>query len=106
VALLVQHEPAQLGPLHALDSRDDVLRACHLRNEVVAHERDGLHARNPRAGQAADELRAHRGGEDVRLVLEPVARADVADDHDSILYAVTRSGFNRAITRCSPSGSV
>ena len=80
VAALVQHEPRQLG-VSALRGRDDLFGACHLRHAIVAHERDGLDARHARRREARDELGAHRGRERLGLVLEPVARPDIADRH-------------------------
>src|SRR5262249_53328463 len=61
--------------------RHDLLRARHLRHRLVADEAHRLDARQPGGGEAAHELRAHRRREHVRLVLEPVARPHVADEH-------------------------
>ncbi len=78
VAALVQHEPGQLR-CAALRRGDHLLRARHLRHAVVAHERDGLDPRYARGGEARDELGADGRRERVGLVLQPVARPDVAD---------------------------
>ena len=80
VAALVQHEARQLG-VAALRRRDHILGARHLRDAIVAHERDRLDARHTCRSQARDELGANSRRERLGLVLEPVARPDVADRH-------------------------
>ena len=78
-AALVEDEAGELGALARLDRGDDLLGARHLRHRVVAHEAHRLDPRQPRRREPVDELGAHRRRERLRLVLEPVARADVAD---------------------------
>ena len=82
VAALVEHEPDQLGRPRSRQPRDDLLGAGHLRDAVVADERDRLDPRHARRGEPRDELGAHGRRERLRLVLQAVARPDVADrDH-------------------------
>ena len=83
MALLVQNEPGVLDALAALDPRDHLLGAGHLRHAVVANEADGLDPRQTHGGEPVDELGADRRREHVGLVLQPVSRADVAEDHES-----------------------
>ena len=103
-AALVEHEPGQLDARARLDRGDDLLRPGHRRHRVVADEADRLDPAQPGRGEAVHELRAHRRREHDRLVLEPVARADVAEQDVGQRW-VTRSGVIRTITRCSPSRS-
>ena len=79
VAALVQHEAGVLGAVAPLDPGDHLLGAGHLRHAVVAHEADRLDARHARGGEAVDELRPRRRLQRLGLVLEAVARADVAE---------------------------
>ena len=78
VATLVEHQPGELGPLGVCGG-DDLLRAGHLRHPVVAHERDRFDAREPRGSESRHELGTLRGRERLGLVLQAVARPDVAD---------------------------
>ena len=82
VALLVQHEAGERRSVAPLDPADDLLGAGHLRHAVVPDEAHRLDAREPGGGEHVHELGPHARREHVRLVLEPVARPDVADDHD------------------------
>ena len=61
------------------DRGDDLLRAGHLRHALRSDEADRLDPRQPGRREPADELRPNLGRERLRLVLEPVARADVAE---------------------------
>src|SRR5439155_26148722 len=63
----------------ALDPGDDLLRPGHLRHTLRVDEADGFDPRDTGGREAVDELRTDRGLEMRRLVLQPVARADVAD---------------------------
>ena len=65
--------------LAALRSRDDLLRARHLRNAVVADEAHRLDAREAGRREPPHEVRANSRRKRFRLVLEPVARADVTE---------------------------
>ena len=78
-AALVQDEPGVLDTLAALDLTDDLLRAGHGRNAVVADEAHRLDPRQARSAEPVDELGAHGRRERVGLVLEAVARADLAE---------------------------
>src|SRR5206468_1786359 len=80
-ALLVEDEPGVLDAVASVNRRDHLLGSGHLRDAVVSHEADRLDPRQTRSRKLVDELGAHRGRERVRLVLEPVARADVAEGH-------------------------
>ena len=96
-AFLVQHQTRELDAVAALDLADDVLRGGHLRDRVVAHEAHYFDPLQARGREAVDELSAGLGRQDVVLVLEPVARPDLADRDQA-----TRSGVTRTITRRSP----
>ena len=96
-AFLVQDEARVVDSVAALDTGHDVLGAGHLRHRVVADEADRLDPREASRCQAVDQFGASLGRENVLLVLEPVARADVADRDQR-----TRSGVIRTITRRSP----
>ena len=105
VALHVQHQACELRPLAVLDPRGDLFGAGHLRNAVVAHERHRLDSRQSRRRKSVDEVRAHGRREHVRLVLQPVARADVAEGdlhQPPAPNPSTISGWILMITRCSP----
>ena len=80
VALLVEDEPGVGDAVAALDPRDDLLGAGHLRHALGARTKlTASMLPEPRSREAVDELRAHLRRERLRLVLEAVARADVAD---------------------------
>ena len=79
-AALVEDEAGELR-LDGAHRGDDLLRAGHLRHALRIDEADRLDPRQPRGGQPADELRPHVRRERLRLVLEPVPRADVAERH-------------------------
>ncbi len=93
-AALVQHEPGELG-LNVADRRDDLLRTGHLRHALVADEADRLDPRQAGGREASNELGPDVGSERLRLVLKPVAGADVAerDAHASRLLVL--EGFER-----------
>jgi hypothetical protein len=76
---LVQHEPRILDAVASSDGGDDLLRSRHLRYAVVADEAHRLDPPQARACEPVDELGAHAGNERLRLVLQAVARADVAE---------------------------
>jgi hypothetical protein len=78
VAALVQHEARELRSPSERTGHN-LLCVGHLRYAVVAHERHGLDPRHARRRQAADECRPSGGRQRLRFVLQPVARADVAD---------------------------
>ena len=88
-ALRVEHEARVDDALAALDRGDDLLRAGHLRDEPGMDEADRLDRGKPGGGEPVDELRAHGGLEHRLLVLEAVARPDVADCdlHGGLGYA-------------------
>src|SRR6266545_3633247 len=91
VALEVQDEPCVLGSVAWLDSRDDLLGSCHLRHTIVADEGRRVDARKTRGREPVDELGADAGRDNVGLVLQPVARADVAErDVHSASFADSR----------------
>ena len=59
---------------------EDLLGARHLRHELGVDEARGLDAREPGGGQTPAQLGAHRRREDLGVVLQPVAGADVAEN--------------------------
>ena len=73
------------------DRRDDLLRAGHLRHALGADEADRLDPRQPGRRQPPHELGANVRRERLRLVLEPVPRADVAE-RDAARGEATRTG--------------
>src|SRR6266542_6185165 len=92
VALEVEDEPCELGSLALLDPRRDLFRACHLRHTIVADEGRRLDTRETRGREPVDELGADAGRDNVGLVLQPVARADVAErDAHSASFADSRA---------------
>ena len=70
-----------MTPVPGCDRRDDLLGAGHLRHARRIDEADRLDPRQARGREAVDELGAHDRLERDRVVLEPVARPDVADRH-------------------------
>ena len=98
-ALLVEDEARVLGPVTPLDPLDDVLGAGHLRHAVRPHEADGLHAPETRFGEPVDEVGTDGGLQNLALVLEPVARADVAENQRPVVS--TRSGRITTVMRSS-----
>src|SRR5581483_607997 len=106
-AALVEDEPRQLDTVPPRDLLDDLLRPGHLRDALVAHEADGLDPAQPGRREPVDELGARLRREHLRLVLEPVARHDVAyeDPHGGERsaygygYRVLRLAWNRAPVR-------
>src|SRR4029078_7599579 len=84
-ALLVEDKARVLGPVAPLDSLDDVLGAGHLRHAVRWHEADRLAALETRLGEPVDEVGTDGRLQNLALVLEPVARADVAEDQRPVV---------------------
>ena len=56
-------------------------RVGQLRDHVGTDEARDLQATQPGPGQRIDQLDLGLGGDDLRLVLEPVARAHLPDPH-------------------------
>ena len=81
VAALVEHEPGVDDARPPLERGDDLFGARHLRHAGRIHEADNLDARQPGGGEPPDELCAHRRLEHGGVVLEAVARSDVAHRH-------------------------
>ena len=81
VALLVEGEAGVDDAGNALDGGDDLLGAGHLGNAGGIDEADSLDPRQPRPRQPVDQLGPNLGRKDRPVVLEPVARAHVADRH-------------------------
>ena len=79
VAALVEHQSGVDDALDAMQRRHDLLGPRHLRHALGVHEADGLDARDARGGQAVAELRPDLRGQRAGLVLQAVARPDVAD---------------------------
>src|SRR6266536_1388043 len=92
VAAFVQREPGVDDALSPVDPGDDLLGARHLRHARGVDEADRLDPRQARRCKSIDEVGARLGIELRRLVLEAVARADVADDDAH----TTPSSFSRA----------
>ena len=79
VPSLIQYEARVDDSLPALDPGDDLLRARHLGHAGRIDEAHRLDARDAGGGEQVDQLRTRRRIEDGLLVLEPVARPDIAD---------------------------
>ena len=74
--------PNEKGLEKALEHRDplqDLGAVGELRDHVRAHEAGHLQPAQPGPRELVDQAHLVRGGDDLRLVLEPVARADLAD---------------------------
>ena len=97
VATLVEDETGIDDARPAVDRSDDLLGPSHLRHPRRIDEADCLDARQPGVSQALDKLGANLGFEDLGIVLEPVARGDVADD-DAALGHNTASLLSLAIS--------
>ena len=97
VATLVEDETRIDDARPALDRRDDLFGPGHLRHPRGVDEADCLDARQPGIGEAVDELGANLRLEDLGIVLEPVARGDVADD-DAALAHKTASLLSLSIS--------
>ena len=97
VAALVEDETGIDDPGASLDRRDDLFRPRHLRHPRGIDEAHGLDARQSGLGEAVDELGAHVRLEDLGIVLEAVARGDVADD-DAALGHNTASLLSLSIS--------
>src|SRR5207302_11392518 len=65
--------------IEAVDRLDDLVRAGHLRDARRIDEADGLDPGQSGGGEAVYQLAPHPGLKDPGIVLETVARADVAD---------------------------
>jgi hypothetical protein len=76
---LVGHEHRDLDLVRHVDGRKDLGGVGQLGNHVGAHEGGDLQAAQAGAGEPVDQRDLGRGGDDLGLVLEPVARADLAD---------------------------
>ncbi len=81
VAALVEREPGAHDSWRLSDCLDDLLRVRHLRHAPRVDEARDLDRRHTRADELPDELDASRDVEDLRLVLQTVARADVVHGH-------------------------
>src|SRR4051812_1224872 len=79
ISSLVQDETRIDDAIPALEGPDDLLRPAHLRNAFGAHEADRLDAAKTGGGEPVHQVRPGLGVKRVGLVLEPVARPDVAD---------------------------
>ena len=79
IAPVVEHETRVHDTRPALERRHDLLRTGHLRHAGGVDEADCLDPRQPGGGQPVDELGADGRFEHDGVVLEPVARRDVAD---------------------------
>ncbi len=81
VSLLIEDESGVDGIRLAMQRRHYLLGARHLGHQLWIDEARRLHSLQACAGEAVAELRAHHGFQRLRLVLQAVTRADVADDH-------------------------
>jgi len=79
-AAFVEHQAREFHAVVPADALDHVLRAGHLRHALGADEADGLDSRHAGRCKPVDQLRPRLGREHLRLVLETVARSDVAND--------------------------
>ena len=79
VASLVQDKACVDDARLAVECGDDLFRPRHLRHAIVADEAHRLDPRHARSGQSVAELGPQRRGQGDGLVLETVARPDVAD---------------------------
>jgi hypothetical protein len=78
--VLVEDEARELDSLMPADTLDHVLCVRHLRHTVGADEADGLDAPQTGGNEPVDELRPRAGRQDLRLVLEPIPRPDIAEE--------------------------
>ena len=81
VSPIVQRKSGVDDAVDPVEARNHLLRAGHLRHPSRIDEARHFHGSDAGSHELADELDADIGSEDVRLVLEPVARADVDDEH-------------------------
>ena len=81
VTALVQREPGIDDPFRAVDRRDDLFGARHLRHSARVDEARDLDCANSGADETPNELRPNVGREDVGLVLDSVTRPDLEDGH-------------------------
>ena len=96
VAALVECEPGAHDSRRFADRFDDLLRVGHLRHAARVDEARDLDRSHTCADELPDELDAGRDVEDLRLVLQTVARADVVHGH-------SRRGHGRGhLTRPAP----
>ena len=79
VTAFVEREPGVDDALASLDRGDHLLGVGHLRHARRVDEAHGLDARHAGGGEPVDELGAGRRAENLGVVLEAVARSDVAD---------------------------
>jgi hypothetical protein len=79
VAAVVQREAGVDDAVAPLDPGHHLFGAGHLRDARRVDEADGLDPRHARRGEPVHELGARCRVQGLRVVLEPVARADVAD---------------------------
>jgi hypothetical protein len=78
-ALVVEHQGRPGDAVAARERGQDLLGPGHLRHELGVDEARGLHAREPCGGEPLAQLGPHGRREHGLVVLEPVARADVAE---------------------------
>ena len=96
VAALVECEPGAHDSRHLSHRFDDLLRVRHLRDPPRVDEARDLDRRHAGADELPDELDTSSDVEDLRLVLQTVARADVVHGH-------SRRGHGRGhLTRPGP----
>ena len=81
---LVEDETRELRAV-AVRLRDDLLCPGHLRDALVAHEAHGFDARKAGRREPVDEVGADGGRQGLGLVLEPVPRPNVANDHAHVV---------------------
>ena len=80
-APLVRDQHAGDDAVGQVDATQDLGRVGQLRHDVRPHERRDLEAAKAGARERVDQAHLVVGGDDLRLVLEPVARPDLADAH-------------------------
>ena len=80
-ALEVGREHRVIDAGLAADALEHLGVIGHLRHPFRRDERGGLHRGQTGVGQPLDQLDLHGGGHLARLVLQPVARADLHDAH-------------------------
>ena len=78
-SFLVEDEPGVGHAVAAFDAGRHLLGSRHLRHPLGTDEADRFDLGKPARGKAVDQLRAHLRLEGRTLVLEAVARPDVAD---------------------------
>ena len=78
-AALVRDQHARRDVVGKLDAAQHLARVRQLRDHVGAHERRDLEAAQPGTPERVDQAHLVVRGDDLGLVLEAVARADLAD---------------------------